>query len=292
MVTGASGLLGRAIRREFDKHGWECVGTAFSRVGPGLSKVDLRDKGEVDALIEKYSPSVVVHSAAERRPDVVEKSPKEAEKLNVSSTQFLVDACAKKNIFLLYIGTDYVFDGKDPPYKPTSETNPLNAYGKMKLAGEEVVKKYANSGILRVPVLYGEVERPDESAVTVLLKGLLKYPEKASMCNYQLRFPTHCSDVALVVRQISEHHLEQPAFTGVWHWSGNECMTKYGMAKIMAEVFSLRSDHLIPVNEPSVGGTPRPYNTQLDCSELESVGIGNHTPFRDGICCVLKDFVA
>lgn len=292
LVTGASGLLGRAIKREFDSEGWNCVGTAFSRTGPGLVKVDLREKDSVDRLIEQHSPSIVIHSAAERRPDVVEKSTNDAERLNVSATQFLIDACSKKNIFLVYISTDYVFDGKNAPYKPSDTTNPLNTYGQLKLQGEAVVSKYANSGILRVPVLYGQVERLEESAVTVLMKGLQKHPEPVSMCNYQLRFPTHCDDVAMVVRQISEQHLSQPSFTGVWHWSGDECMTKYAMAKTMAEVLSLPGDNLVAVDHPPVGGTPRPYNTQLDSSHLAQMGFGKHTPFAKGIHQVLKGFVS
>ena len=289
VVTGASGLLGRAVKAEFDKAGWTCVGTAFSRARDGLEKVDLTERDQVEALISKHNPSIVVHSAAERRPDVVDKRPREAEAMNVVATQYLVDACAKQNVFVLYVSTDYVFDGKAPPYKPTCQPNPLNAYGRLKREGEKVVLKYPNSGVLRVPILYGQVEQLAESSVTALVEGVRRHPEPVKMSNYELRYPTYCPDVAMVIRQISERHLSDPAFTGVWHWSGADCMTKFAMATAIAELFSLPHEHLCADDTPS-SGAPRPYDAHLDCTELQSLGFGNQTSFREGMKAALQPY--
>ena len=291
IVTGASGLLGRAIKAEFDRAGWSCIGTAFSRARGDLEKVDLTEQSQVEALLSKHNPSIVVHSAAERRPDVVDKRPHEAEILNVAATQHLVDACAKQKVFVLYISTDYVFDGKAPPHKPTYPPNPLNSYGRLKREGEKVVLQYPKSGVLRVPLLYGEVEWLGESSVTTLLEGVRKHPEPVKMSNYELRYPTYCPDVAMVIRQISEHHLSDPAFTGVWHWSGADCMTKYAMATAIAEMFSLPHEHLSADDTPS-GGVSRPYDSQLDCTELQKLGFGKQTPFSEGVKLVLQPYVS
>lgn len=281
-MTGASGLLGRAVKAEFDKAGWTCIGSAFSRARDGLEKVDLTQRGQVEKFISKHTPSIVVHSAAERRPDVVDKRPGDAETLNVTATQYLVDACAQQNAFLLYISTDYVFDGRAPPHKPTCPPNPLNSYGRLKRQGEEVVLKYPKSGVLRVPILYGEVEQLGESSVTALVEGIRRHPEPVKMSNYELRYPTYCPDVAMVIRQISERHLSDPAFTGVWHWSGADCMTKYAMSTTIAELFSLPHNHLCADNTPS-SGAPRPYDSHLDCTELLNLGFGKQTSFREGV---------
>ena len=96
-------------------------------------------------------------------------------KLNVGVTKTLASALINElnsdagapEHFMLYISTDYVFDGSSPPYKPHDEANPLNKYGKSKLAGEEVLKVYnSDVGMVRVPILYGKVESLKESAVT------------------------------------------------------------------------------------------------------------------------------
>ena len=169
LITGASGLLGRAIVKEFtqSENGWEVLGLAYSRAKGALRKVDLKSKDEVDSVVEEFKPSIVIHSAAERRPDVVEKKEEETKMLNVDATRTIAEASAKANAFFLYISTDYVFDGTNPPYKPTDKPNPLNKYGQSKLDGENVTLEFLpRSGVLRVPILYGPVEHIHESAVT------------------------------------------------------------------------------------------------------------------------------
>ena len=169
LITGASGLLGRAIVKEFtqSENGWEVLGLAYSRAKGALRKVDLKSKDEVDSVVGEFKPSIVIHSAAERRPDVVEKKEEETKMLNVNATRTIAEASAKANAFFLYISTDYVFDGTNPPYKPTDKPNPLNKYGQSKLDGENVTLEFLpRSGVLRVPILYGPVEHIHESAVT------------------------------------------------------------------------------------------------------------------------------
>ena len=168
LITGASGLLGRALMKEFNQQDdWEVLGLAFSRSGGNLRKVDLRNPKEVEAVIEEFKPDVVIHSAAERRPDVAENKEEETTKLNVTATSNLSDVVSRENGFMLYISTGYVFDGTKPPYKPSDKPNPLNKYGKSKLEGEEAtMKNELSGGVLRIPILYGEVEYLKESAVT------------------------------------------------------------------------------------------------------------------------------
>ena len=177
LITGASGLLGRAILKQFsisDK--WEVLGLAHSRATGTLKKVNLLDFEETKRVVKEFKPHVLIHSAAERRPDVVENDEETCIKMNVGVTETLASTIIELNSglempehFMLYISTDYVFDGTSPPYKPLDEPNPLNKYGKSKLAGEQVIQKsHSDGGILRVPVLYGNVEYLKESAVTGL----------------------------------------------------------------------------------------------------------------------------
>lgn len=169
LITGASGLLGRAVKKEFERDAaWKVLGLAYSRAGGDLRKIDLSDFEAVRDVVNEFRPDVIVHAAAERRPDVVDNNIDLATKLNVDVSQNLALVAKASNSFLLYISTDYVFDGNDPPYKPEDQPNPLNTYGHLKWAGEKaVLNAYPQrSGILRLPILYGEVEHLEESAVT------------------------------------------------------------------------------------------------------------------------------
>ena len=168
LITGASGLLGRAIKCELEKNiSLEILGLGFSRLKGGLKKVDLTNPQEIDQVISDFKPDIVVHSAAERRPDVVGTKELETEALNVEATENIAKFTDKIGGFLVYISTDYVFDGTSPPYTVDSQPNPLNKYGKTKLEGElKTAAHCARYAILRVPILYGDVQQVGESAVT------------------------------------------------------------------------------------------------------------------------------
>ncbi|XP_072040153.1 methionine adenosyltransferase 2 subunit beta-like [Amphiura filiformis] len=292
IITGASGMLGRALVAEFTKQSWDVLGLAYSRAEGALKKVDLRDGEAVRNVFKEFKPAVVVHAAVERKPDVVENQEEEARKINVTATETVAKTCAEIGAFLVFFSTDYVFDGTKPPYKPGDAPNPLNKYGIQKVEGEKVVQAtQPNSAILRVPILYGQVEFLKESAVTVLAEALLDTSKQAKMCDYQIRFPTYTKDLAVVCRQLAEKHLQDPTIKGLFHWSSTERMTKYSMVTVIADIFGLSHDHLIANKEPPTG-TPRPYNCQLDTSALEAFGIiGQRTPYRDGIKECLEPYM-
>ncbi|XP_010000352.1 PREDICTED: methionine adenosyltransferase 2 subunit beta [Chaetura pelagica] len=284
LITGATGLLGRAVFKEFKENNWNAVGCGFRRAQPRFEQINLLDCIAVHDIIHDFQPHVIVHCAAERRPDVVESQPDAASQLNVAASGNLAKEAAGVGAFLIYISTDYVFDGTSPPYKETDVPNPLNLYGKTKLEGEKaVLENNEDAAVLRIPVLYGEVERLEESAVTVMFDKVQFSNKSANMDHWQQRFPTNVKDVATVCRQLAEKRMLDPSVRGTFHWSGNEQMTKYEMACAIADAFNLPSSHLRPITDCPVVGALRPRNAQLDCSKLEMLGIGQRTPFRAGI---------
>ncbi|XP_053399644.1 methionine adenosyltransferase 2 subunit beta-like isoform X1 [Mercenaria mercenaria] len=292
LVTGASGLLGRAIMKDFcASPDWDVLGLAFSRARDGLKKVDLSDKNAVTDVVNDFKPDVIIHSAAERRVDVIEKTPEAAKKVNLDATQFICEAAAGVKAWVLFISTDYVFDGKNPPYKVTDEPNPLNLYAKSKLEGEKITLRVnPDNGVLRVPILYGEIEELSESAVTVLFAKVKDTSCKAPMDAKLLRFPTLVDDLGFVIRKLSERRLEDPAITGIFHWASDEVMTKYDMAMNMAKAFGMSTDHIVPETS-SASAANRPENSQLDCSRIEELGICKRTKFSDCIVNILKPFL-
>ena len=268
----------------------EHYGTGYSRAKDPIVKLNLLDEDEVDAFFEQECPKYVIHSAAERRPDVSEKDPDGTWSLNVNSTQHLARLCKKYGSWLLYLSTDYVFDGTSPPYQPGDTPNPLNLYGKSKLAGEEAIQEiFDNCCILRVPILYGEVEALEESAVTAIALDLRKNPIP-SQDDWATRYPTHVDDVALVCRQMVEQRSIEEGFRGIFQWSGNEPFTKYEMACAMAPIFGIDPSSITANREPPTG-TPRPEDCCLDSSLLEGLAFGNQRSFSESAQSILKKSV-
>lgn len=291
LVTGATGLLGRAVLAELRScSGFDAVGTGFRRASGDVVRLDLLDAPAVRSFLAQERPRAIVHAAAERKPDVSENDPAATRALNVEATQTIADAARSIDAWLVYISTDYVFDGSSPPYRPDSTPNPLNFYGRSKLEGEEVVRRSADHAILRVPILYGPSESLEESPVTILARILMDGRE-TTLDHWAVRYPTHTTDVAVVCRQLLERREANAGFSGTFHWSGDEAMTKFEMARTIAEACGLAGEGLRPDPNPPAGA-PRPRNSHLDSTELERLGIGMRTPFRQAIVPILEPFLA
>ena len=141
LVTGASGLLGRSVFQKLKSEQWEVLGTSFTRKQDGLISLDLTNSKAVQDCILKYQPNFIVHCAAEKSPDICQNDPSKTQKINVDATQNLAKLSLENAANLIYISTDYVFDGTNPPYRTNDLTNPINAYGLSKRAGElEILK--------------------------------------------------------------------------------------------------------------------------------------------------------
>ncbi|KAM0447504.1 hypothetical protein ACHAQK_001056 [Fusarium lateritium] len=203
LVTGATGLLGREVSAAFGLKNWTVKGTGYSRAdGINTFKVDLGNEAEVAG-------------AAQRFPDKVDKDPEGARALNVAASKTLAKLAADRDIFIIYISTDYVFPGVpgDAPYEADAEPRPTNLYGETKLDGERAVldalKEVGKEGlgvVLRVPVLYGNAETPAESAVNVLMDALWKAQTEGaqiSMDHWAIRYPTNTEDIGRVCHGMS-----------------------------------------------------------------------------------------
>jgi dTDP-4-dehydrorhamnose reductase len=296
LITGASGLLGRPILKECTMIAdWQVTGTAFSRTGHGLAKVDLSAVDTIPAFLDTIRPDAIIHSAAERRPDVSEKDPAGTQRLNVDATAAIATWAKRNDAYLVYLSSDYVFDGTQAPYTPASPTCPINTYGHSKLAGEHVIRDSgAMAAMLRVPILYGTVEYLAESSVTVLAQNMMNArgtDQKLPMEHWATRYPTLTDDVAVVLRQMLEYHFSKGPLCGIYHWSGNEPMTKYDMALVFAQAIGFDPAQLVPDVTPPGSAAPRPKDCHLDSSLLESLGMGRRTPFAAAVPRILKGFL-
>jgi S-adenosylmethionine synthetase len=230
--------------------------------------------------------------AADRQPDSCTKNPEAARRLNVTATENLAQACSQRDAFLIYISTDYVFPGIEgqAPYKATDETRPPNIYGETKRDGEDAVLRVTkgknNAVVLRVPVLYGNVEPEDnnkESAVNVLLDALWKSQDKqgderVKMDDWAIRYPTNTSDIGRVCVDVAKYYTSNSGqdLPSILQFSSEDRMTKYEICEKFSEIMGLPMDGLVPDKDggrPGLDGTVRPYDCHLDTGELKKLGI-------------------
>ncbi|KAI6106920.1 hypothetical protein EDD16DRAFT_1695153 [Pisolithus croceorrhizus] len=262
---GASGVLGSAVYDAFRTGPHAVLGLAHSRAAGSLVRVDLTQVDDTRRVFEEFKPDWVVHCAAERRPDVAERDPGGVTKLNVDVPRQLAMLAKDLHFTLVYISTDYVFDGSSPPYHPWSEPNPLQLYGKSKRDGEIAVLSVDSATVivLRVP--------NSDSAVNILLDVVEDQSgKKYKMDHYATRYPTNVLDIASFLVRLSDLNKPLPR---IIHYSAPEPFTKYDMCVIFAKILGLPHQHIAPDDSPPSGATPRPRDCRLSTKETEELGV-------------------
>ncbi|KAK6513980.1 hypothetical protein TWF506_008410 [Arthrobotrys conoides] len=281
LVTGATGLLGRQVVRAFDEAGWEVIGTGLSRANPPrILKLDITDQEEVEKVLDDVKPAIIIHCAAEKSPDKCASDPAGTKALNVAAPKLLAEQTAARNIVLVYISTDYVFDGTpgEAPYETDAETSPPNFYGETKRDGEDAVIKASDRAVvLRVPLLFGSGDN-SESAVNTLIDTIWNKSgkDKVDMDHWAIRYPTNTEDVARVLKDIAEKYTsEDPtSLPKILQFSSEDRCTKYEICERLAQVLGLPMPHIIANStvdpNPSV---KRPYDCHLSTKALKDLGI-------------------
>lgn len=150
LVTGANGMLGQDLCPLLEKEGYSVIKT-------DIDTMNITNFENVESVISSNSPDIVIHCAAYTNVDKAEEDLETARLINSVGTENIAKVCGEKDILIVYISTDYVFQGNgNKPYLPTDKTNPLNNYGLTKFEGEEAVRRYCKKYfITRTSWLYG-----------------------------------------------------------------------------------------------------------------------------------------
>jgi S-adenosylmethionine synthetase len=261
LVAGASGLVGRNLITELRHREIEYVATYNSRPVEGGHRVNFEDEYAIREFFQTQKPTVCVNCIVQRLTDVCEKNWDETKRVNIDLVDRLARICAELNVHLIHISTDYVFDGKAPPYKPNCVPNPLQNYGMSKLIAEYRVKANCpgTSAILRVPVLYcDQVENLEENAVTLIGKKVLNQVKPTTEDNYSIRRPVYIPDFCVFIADMCDTQR-----SGVFHYSNpNDAVTKWEMAKMIGAYLEKPTDHILPASTTGSLAN-RPWDTQL-----------------------------
>lgn len=274
LVAGGSGLLGRQVVAALAAEGWDVV-------APTHAACDLTQPEATRRLLERVRPALIVNCAAVRHPEACEADDAPVRALNIGLPKELAAWGAP----LIHISTDYVFDGRNAPYETDAPRCPLNAYGRQKAAAEEALEALPHALILRVPLLFGPTPDLRASAVTVLAANLLAAKGACvPMDDLAVRHPTFTPDVARQIARLAPH--AGRTLRGIFHYTGEEPMTKHLMALTMAPLIGCDPAQCLPDRRPPA--VPRPYDCHLSVRRLRQTGLYvPPTPFASALLRVL-----
>ena len=253
----------------------------------GRDKVDLSDPAACAAAIRKHAPRVVINAAAHTAVDRAEDEEHLATVINGDAPAEMAKACASLGIPLVHISTDYVFEGTgNTPYCPEEATEPENAYGRSKLAGEIGIR--ASGAVYAILRTSWVVSAHGANFVKTMLR-LSETRDALNVVADQIGGPTPARDIATACWNIAEQLIQEPSKSGTYHFSGAPDVS---WADFAIEVFA-QAGRTVTVSPISAAEYPtpakRPLNSRMDCSSTEQV-FGIKRPYwQDGLKEILKD---
>lgn len=280
-VTGVNSQLGHDVMNELAKGGHVGVGSDIADVYSGVAdgsavcsapynSLDITDKEAVQKIIEEIKPDTVIHCAAWTAVDMAEDDDKVelVRKVNAGGTQNIADACKTIDAKMLYLSTDYVFDGQgSEPWKPDcKDYKPLNVYGQTKLEGELAISSTLDKYfIVRIAWVFGLNGK--NFIKTMINVG--KTHDEVKVVNDQIGTPTYCFDLARLLVDMCEtdkygyYHATNEGGYISWYGFCVEFYKQYGL-----------STKVIPVTTEEYGlsKATRPVNSKLDKSKLVENG--------------------
>lgn len=267
-ITGASGLLGRAL-----------IASASSRhdIIAGIHSSDLLDAGPIEQcpldltdaesirrFVEQSRADYIIHSAAITDVDLCEREPKRAQVLNADATRLLVDVVRELQARVVYISTDYVFDGTAGPYSETDATNPINVYGRTKLEGELAVRSLDERGVIvRSASFLGHGGPESPTFAERMLETMRTNPPLKAAVD-QVSNVTPVDELASGILRLIES-----GGTGIWHIAHPQLISRYDLAVMLAKRAGLDADRCIQrVPYVTLGrAARRPLQGGLNCEK-------------------------
>lgn len=259
IITGGNGQLGTELRHLLEEKG-------LSYHAADVKEMDITDKQAVDAYFDKYQPTIVFHCAAFTAVDKAEDEGKELdEKINVLGTENVARAAERFGAVMFYVSTDYVFDGqkKNEEYQVDDPTNPLNEYGRTKLAGEKLVQTICSKYyIVRTSWVFGNYGHN----FVYTMQRLAKDHDTLTVVNDQFGRPTWTRTLAEFLVFLMQ---EKPVY-GVYHLSNDRSCSWYEFAK---EILKDTDVEVVPVDSSAYPQkATRPQYSVMSLEKTKALG--------------------
>ena len=258
LVTGVNGQLGYDVVKELNRREISCIGT-------DINDFDITDEQETLDFIQSYSPDAVIHCAAYTAVDKAEDEREKCFSVNVLGTENIAKACKEISAKMIYISTDYNFDGKGTEYfERDSPICPINYYGETKYKGEEKVREYLEKFfIVRISWVFGI---NGNNFIKTMLKLGKERDEINVVCD-QIGSPTYTADLAPLLCDmiVTEKY-------GIYHATNEGLCSWAEFAEKIFEIsgLSVKVNHISSSDYPSKA--KRPSNSRLSKTSLESNG--------------------
>jgi len=267
LVTGGSGLFGRAFAELIKERTlYDIYATYNENIVDSEEAVflDITDKKRVEEVIKKLQPDVVVHAAAFTNVDKCEVEKEKAYDINVEGTKNVAMASNEIGAKIIYISTDYVFDGTKGLYEEKDKTNPISYYGLTKLEGEKAVQEICNDFIIaRTSVIYGAHKK---NFATWVIKEL-REENQIKIITDQWVSPTLNVDLAEQILALIEKDEK-----GIFHTAGGERINRYDFVVEMARIFDFNEKLIIPATSKEMNWiAKRPMDSSLNVSKISKI---------------------
>ena len=229
LITGGKGMLAHALLRVLAKRG-------LSAMALDPAALDVTNDARLREVFAEHKPTLLLNCAAHTKVDVCEDEPQKADAINGHAVRQLATLAREHGTFLVHYSTDFVFDGRGTrPYRTDDPTNPLSAYGRSKLLGEQLLQEHAPEQwlILRTAWLYGR--GGPNFPRTIIERGRLGQPLK--VVNDQVGSPTYTVDLADATFELIDRSL-----TGIWHVTNSGQTSWYEFARAALAAFSVAAE--------------------------------------------------
>lgn len=240
---------------------------------------DITDPQQVESVFAQARPDAVIHSAAMTDVDGCETQRDQARLTNVVGTENVAKACARSGAHLLYLSTDYIFDGRAGPYREVDPPAPLSFYARTKLEGEQMVQGWCpQAAIARTSVLYGYAPNVRGNFVLWVV-AQLGAGKEIRIVTDQAGSPTWADHLAEVLLMMVDRRAQ-----GVYHTAGRDGLSRFAFAQEIAQVFGLDASNIRPITSQDLAQPAlRPANASLCVEKVEQeLGIGM-LGVRDGL---------
>lgn len=258
VFTGITGLLGGYFLKSKDP--------SYEIIGVSSKIIDIADKRKVLDFIKKGNPKIIIHAASLGNVDYCEKNPNEAYKVNVEGTKNIIKAAKQIKAKIIFLSSNAVYDGVNPPYDEKSMTNPIDVYGKTKVEGEElIIKSNLNYCILRLITMYGWPQLGGRTNPVTWVIDNLKKGQRINVVNDIYNNHLWAGQAAEVLWKIIEKNIKE-----VYNIAGADCISRYDLALKVAKVFDLDSSLISPVSSDFFKSiAKRPKNTCFNTEKME-----------------------
>lgn len=269
LITGVNGQLGYDINKELNDRGYKDI------LVPSRDMLDITDKKMVEKIVLGYKPDIIFHCAAYTAVDKAEDEKEKCYDINVNGTYYLVDVAKKIGAKIIYISTDYVFDGtKDGIYEVDDSACPVNYYGMTKFLGEREILKYNNSVIVRISWVFGI---NGKNFIKTMLR-LATTNKSINVIDDQVGSPTYTKDLARLLVDMALSDI-----TGIYHATNEGYCSWYEFAKYIFEVSNIDIEVKSIKTTQYKTRAKRPMNSRLSKDKLDSVNLKRLPNWQDAV---------